>query len=161
METGRSGRDTLEECRRHDLPGFLGSYRHQLDSQGRVSLPAPFRRGREREPFVLLKTQPDALSLYPEEAWEGVQDELREMSRRQPHFRPQLLRITADALQVTPDAQGRILIPERMRKAVALGSEALVVGAISHVQIWNPETFERVTRATDEDFDRLIETVFA
>ncbi|WP_428278673.1 hypothetical protein [Candidatus Palauibacter sp.] len=48
-----------------------------------------------------------------------------------------------------------------MRKAVALGSEALVVGAISHVQIWNPETFERVTSATDEDFDRLIETVFA
>ncbi|MYA33020.1 MAG: hypothetical protein F4164_11965 [Gemmatimonadales bacterium] len=161
METGRSGRDTLEECRRHDLPGFLGRYRHQLDSQGRVSLPAPFRRGRERDPFVLLQTQPDALSLYPEEAWADVQDELREMSRREPRFRPQVLRVTADAVQLSPDAQGRILIPERMRTAVALGSEALVVGAINHVQIWNPETFESVTSATDEDFDRLMETVFA
>ncbi len=90
-----------------------------------------------------------------------MQDELREMSRREPRFRPQVLRVTADAVQVSPDAQGRILVPERMRKAVALGSEALVVGAINHVQIWKPETFERVTSATDEDFDRLIETVFA
>ncbi len=143
------------------MPGFLGSYRHQLDPQGRVSLPAPFRKGRERESFVLLQTQPNALSLYPEEAWAGVQDELREMSRREPRFRPQVLRVTADAVEVTPDAQGRILIPERMRRAVALAGEALVVGAIHHVQIWNPETFESVTSPTDEEFDRLMETVFA
>ena len=161
MEQGRSGRGTLGECRRQNLPGFLGSYRHQLDPQGRVSLPAPYRKGREGEPFVLLKTQPHALSLYPDDAWAAVQDELREMSKREPQFRLQVLRVTAEAVQVSPDAQGRILIPERMRVAVALESEALVVGAIHHIQIWKPETFDRETSDTNEAFDRLIETVFA
>ncbi|WP_419166956.1 division/cell wall cluster transcriptional repressor MraZ [Candidatus Palauibacter sp.] len=143
------------------MPGFLGSYRHQLDSQGRVSLPAPFRKGREGQPFVLLRTEPEALSLYPDEAWQDVQADLREMSSRQPRFRHHVLRVTASAVQIVPDAQGRILIPERMRKAVALETEALVVGAINHVQIWDPETFENVTSASDEDFERQIEKVFA
>ncbi|WP_419949322.1 division/cell wall cluster transcriptional repressor MraZ [Candidatus Palauibacter sp.] len=143
------------------MPGFLGSYRHQLDSQGRVSLPAPFRKGREGQPFVLLQTEAEALSLYPEDAWLEVQAELREMSSREPRFRHHVLRVTAGAVQVSPDAQGRILIPERMRKAVALGTEALVIGAISHVQIWNPDTFEDATDVSDEEFDRQIEKVFA
>ncbi len=126
-----------------------------------MSLPAPFRKGRAGSPFVLLQTQPDALSLYPDEAWQDVQAELREMSSREPRFRHQVLRVTAGAVQVSPDAQGRILIPERMRKAVALGTEALVVGAINHVQIWQPETFESATSGSDEEFDRQIEKVFA
>ena len=146
------------------MPGFLGSYRHQLDSQGRVSLPAPFRKGREGEPFVLLRAQPQsetALSLYPDEAWREVEDQLREMSSREPRFRYDVLRVTAGAVQVSPDAQGRILIPERMRKAVGLGREALVVGAINHIQIWDPEAFEDATMVGDERFDQQIERVFA
>lgn len=146
------------------MPGFLGSYRHQLDSQGRVSLPAPFRKGRDGEPFVLLQAQPHAetaLSLYPDEAWKDVEAQLREMSSREPRFRYDVLRVTAGAVQVSPDAQGRILIPERMRNAVGLGTEALVVGAINHVQIWNPEAFEAVTMGGDETFDQQIEKVFA
>ena len=126
-----------------------------------MSLPAPFRKGREGQPFVLLQIDPDALSLYPEEAWKDVQTDLREMSSRQPHYRRHVLRVTASAVQVSPDAQGRILIPERMRKGAGLGAEALVVGAINHVQIWDPETFEDATGARDEEFERQIEKVFA
>lgn len=143
------------------MPGFLGSFLHQLDSKGRVSLPAPFRKGREGESFVLIQTQPDALSLYPDDAWTDVQAELREMSKRQPDLRNQVLRVTAGAIEVVPDKQGRILIPEKMREAVPLGTEALVVGAINHIEIWDPERFDEMTRPSDEDFDRYIDRVFA
>ncbi|MDX1577421.1 MAG: hypothetical protein R3266_03010 [Gemmatimonadota bacterium] len=143
------------------MPGFLGSFLHQLDAKGRVSLPAPFRRGREGESFVLIQTQPDALSLYPDDAWTEVQAELREMSKRQPDLRNQVLRVTAGAMEVVPDKQGRILIPEKMREAVPLGTEALVVGAINHIEIWDPKRFEERTRPSDEAFDKYIERVFA
>ena len=158
---GRLGRDPLDTWPRLNLPGFLGSYLHQLDPQGRLSLPAPFRRGREGESFVLIQTQPDALSLYPEEAWGEVQAELREMSRRKPGLKHQVLRLTASASEVVPDKQGRILIPERMRKVASLGSEALVVGAINHIEIWDPTRFEQATGSGDDEFDHYIESVFA
>ncbi|MCG8468635.1 MAG: division/cell wall cluster transcriptional repressor MraZ [Gemmatimonadetes bacterium] len=83
------------------------------------------------------------------------------MSKRQPKLRNQILGLTANAIEVVPDKQGRILIPEKMRKAVSLDSEAMVVGAINHIEFWDPEKFDKTTSQTDEDFDRHIESVFA
>lgn len=143
------------------MAGFLGSYLHSIDPKGRVSLPAPFRRGRESDPFVLIQTQPDALSLYPDDAWEEVQSELREMSKRQPDLRTRILGITAGAVEVVPDKQGRILIPEKMRTSISLDSDALVVGAINHIEIWEPKRFDEATRSEDDAFQRYIDKVFA
>lgn len=143
------------------MPGFLGSYTHQLDAKGRVSLPAPFRRDREGQAFVLIQTQPDALSLYPEDEWVEVQAELRQMSRRNPEYRNLVLGITANAFEVVPDKQGRILIPEVMRAKAKLGSEAKLVGAINRVEIWDPKTFDAKTGQTDETFDRHISQAFS
>lgn len=143
------------------MVGFLGSHLHSIDAKGRVSLPAQFRRGHESEPFILIHVQPDALSLLPEESWAELQRELREMARREPGFRGNLLSITALASEVTPDKQGRILIPDRLREAVGLGSEALIVGAIDKIEIWEPARFERSTSVVSEEFDRFIRKIFA
>ena len=83
------------------------------------------------------------------------------MSKRQPRLRYQVLRVTAGAIEVVPDKQGRILIPEPMRSAVSLGTEALVVGAINHIEIWDPKRFTRATGTVDDEFKKHIESVFA
>jgi len=109
----------------------------------------------------LIQTQPDALSLYPQESWVGVQEKLREISQRQPRMRNKVLGVTANAIEVAPDKQGRILIPEKMRSSISLATEALVVGALNHIEIWDPSRFEKVTSQSDDDFDRHIESVFS
>ncbi|MFV1987550.1 MAG: division/cell wall cluster transcriptional repressor MraZ [Gemmatimonadota bacterium] len=137
------------------MAGFLGRFLHSVDPKGRISLPAQFRRGRETESFVLIRTQPEALTLYPEEAWKSVQADLLDYMKRQPEHRLNVLRITADAVEVVPDKQGRILIPERMRKAAGVSDEAWVVGAINKIQIWDPARFERATTEDQDDaFDQ-------
>ncbi len=141
--------------------GFVGSYLYQLDSQGRISLPAPYRKRRAGEAFVLLQTKPHALSLYPEDEWSEVQDKLRRISKLKPQHRNRVLGVTASAVEVVPDLQGRILIPKRLREAVPLRSEALVVGAINHVEIWEPNSFEAATAESDPGFDEELDEVFA
>jgi MraZ protein len=143
------------------VAGFLGRFLHQLDPKGRIALPAQFRRGRESDSFVLIRTQPEALTLYPDDAWARVQEELLDSVRRQPEHRHKVLRITADAVEVVPDKQGRILIPERMREAAGLTTEAWVVGAINKIQIWDPARFETATsdEAGDDAFDRHMRSV--
>jgi len=143
------------------VAGFLGRFLHTLDPKGRISLPAQFRRGRESDPFVLIQTQPEALTLYPDDAWGSVQEDLLEYMKRQPEHRHKVLRITADAVEVVPDKQGRILIPERMRQAAGLTTEAWVVGAINKIQIWDPARFEAATTdETDDDaFDQHMKSV--
>ena len=58
---------------------FLGSYTHQIDEKGRVSLPASFRREAADQRFVLVQPYPPALALYPELEWGQVEERLTEL----------------------------------------------------------------------------------
>lgn len=143
------------------MSGFLGSYLHQLDGKGRLSLPAEYRRGSDSDAFVLARVQEDALTLFPEDAWGPVQEELRELQQRNPEARHYVLSITASARRVVPDGQGRILIPERLREAAGLDGEALVVGALNKIEIWDPERFQQETDGRGEEVAELAQRIFA
>lgn len=143
------------------MGGYLGSYLYQVDEKGRVTLPAAFRRDSEAQSFVLIQAQPDALTLYPEEAWTGVQERLRNLVRNAPRSRHQLLGLTANAVEVVPDKQGRILIPDRLRESAGIESEAQVVGAIDKIEIWDPQRFARAVSEPGDDFGDRLAGIFA
>ena len=127
---------------------FLGSYQHQLDEKGRLSLPAPFRREATDQRFVLVQANPPALALYPEAEWLEVEERMQALQRDR-QGRLWVLSVMANAVEVAPDAQGRILIPGALRTAAELESQALLVGAINKVEIWNPAKFAAAVRGLE------------
>jgi MraZ protein len=142
------------------LSGFLGSFRHQIDEKGRLSLPASFRRDAIDQPLVLVQVHPDALTLYPAATWAEVEGRLRELLRRQPGARAYVLGVTARAVEVVPDKQGRILVPQRLLESVGLKDAALLVGVIDRVEIWDPDRFEAAVAEPGADADRLATQIF-
>jgi MraZ protein len=142
------------------MSGFLGSFRHQIDEKGRLSLPASFRRDAVEQRFVLVQVHPNSLTLYPEATWEGVEERLRELLRLQPSSRPAVLSITANAVEVVPDRQGRILVPQRMLQGAGVGDSALLVGVIDRIEIWDPSRFEAVVSESSAELDRFASQVF-
>jgi MraZ protein len=142
------------------MSGFLGSYLHQMDDKGRVSLPAAFRRDAAEGPMVLVQVHPEALTLYPADTWREVEERLRDLLRRQPGSRAYVLGITARAVEVVPDKQGRILVPQRLAASAAIDGAALLVGMIDRVELWNPERFESLVNTPSEEFDRFTSQVF-
>ena len=143
------------------MGGYLGSYLYQVDEKGRVTLPAAFRRDSETQSFVLIQAQPDALTLYPAATWAEVQERLRTLSRSAPRSRHRVLSLTANAVEVIPDKQGRILIPDRLRASAGIRDEAQMVGAIDKVEIWEPERFARIVDDTEDDFGDRLAGIFA
>jgi transcriptional regulator MraZ len=141
------------------MAGYLGSYAHSIDDKGRLSLPAPFRRESGEQTLVLVHVR-DSLRLYPESAWVEVAAMLREMMRQGGEARTYALRVTANALEVIPDKQGRILVPQRLQEAVGIDGEALAVGAIDHVELWSPDRFEAATAHPVTDEERFTQQVF-
>ncbi|MGH7574245.1 MAG: division/cell wall cluster transcriptional repressor MraZ [Longimicrobiales bacterium] len=139
---------------------FLGSYQHQLDEKGRVSLPASFRREAADQRFVLVQPYPPALALYPELEWLKVEDRLSELMGKDADARLYVLSIMANAVEVVVDAQGRILIPQRLKEAAELDGQVLLVGAIDKVELWNPDGFERAVTASTGRFDRFAPQIF-
>lgn len=109
---------------------------------------------------MLVQVHPDALTLYPEATWAEVEGRLRELLRRQPSARSYVLGVTARAVEVIPDRQGRILVPQRLLESVGLSDSALLVGVIDRVEIWDPDRFEAAVSEPGADADRLAMQVF-
>jgi MraZ protein len=138
---------------------FLGSFQHQLDEKGRLSLPAQFRREATDQRFVLVQAYPPALGLYPENEWLEVESRMEQMLR-DPAARMWVLSVMSSAVEVAPDAQGRILIPATLRAAAELEGQALLVGAINKVEIWNPAKFEAAVQGASQDFQKFAADIF-
>ena len=139
---------------------FLGSYTYTLDDKGRVSLPAPFRREAGEQRFVLLQVYAPALALYPVEAWRDVEERLRGVMRNDPSARLWVLSLMSNAVEVTPDGQGRILIPTKLQEAAKLSGQVLMVGAIDKVELWNPAEFETAVTGNETKFEGYAPQIF-
>ena len=142
------------------MAGYLGSFQHQIDEKGRLSLPAQFRRENPEQTLVLAHVTTDSLTLYPERAWAEVQDRLREAMRKNPEARAYLLKITANAVEVVPDKQGRILVPQRLAEKVGITGPTLIVGAVDRMELFDPARFEATISAPVANAEALTHQIF-
>lgn len=119
---------------------FMGQYNHTIDAKGRVFVPAKFREALG-EQFVVTLGLDGCLFLYPTEQWEKFAEQLKalpgtkEARQLQRYF-------LAGADDLTPDAQGRILIPAKLREHAALQKEIVFVGVLGKIEIWSKERWE-------------------
>jgi MraZ protein len=58
--------------------------------------------------------------------------------------------LAANAVQVEPDAQGRILIPQRLRDYAGLGRDCAVIGALDRIEIWDAARWREISGEADE-----------
>jgi len=134
------------------MHGFLGRHEYQIDEKGRVSFPSPFRRVVSGGPLVLLQWQSSHLDLFPSETWAEIQKNLLAHRRAQRDGGAYLRRITASAVEVEPDAHGRIRIPPWLRERIGLDETVLFIGALDRIELWNPSSFdEQLAQDVDDD----------
>lgn len=143
------------------MSGYLGSFEHQIDEKGRLSLPAQFRRENPEQTLVLVHVFPDSLTLYPESTWAQVEERLRDRMRQEPGARAYVLKVMANAVEVTPDKQGRILIPQRLQDAVGITGRTLIIGAIDRIELMSPERFADTVAEPTADEERYTHQIFA
>ena len=71
-----------------------------------------------------------------------------------------MLAITSSAVEVSPDKQGRILIPAWLQEAAGLEEKVLLLGNIDRVELWHPAEFERVARTGSAEFQKFSNQIF-
>jgi MraZ protein len=139
------------------LPGFLGAFEHQMDDKGRVALPSAFRKEADGQPLVLMHGW-DApfLTLMPPAVWQELLDRLMDVRRTDDTMANAVRRLLARAAEVTPDKQGRILVPAPLQAAAELGGAVVLHGNIDRIELWNPERFRTsVEKGDDADREKL------
>lgn len=142
------------------MSGFVGQYEHQMDEKGRVSLPSAFRREADSDRFVLLQWEPDYLTLFTAQKWIDVQQRLLDFRRGDPQAWNHVRLIVSGAVEVSPDKQGRILVPASLQAAAGLSGSVLLSGNIDRVELWDPDRYRDTVVAKAGDLEQFAHRLF-
>ncbi len=123
---------------------FYGEKPISIDAKGRVAVPTCFREGIEeacanRLMLTYSVHARGCLWLYPRPIWEQLRDEISELNDFVRQHRKVKLKVVNSALEVEPDANGRIVLPPKMRQIAKVEKHAIFMGADKRFEIWNEE----------------------
>lgn len=127
---------------------FVGTFEHSLDGKGRVVLPSQFRNELAGRGFIAQYQQ--CLGLWTQEGFNEVANRLRDKVRERLAPQNAVRALAANAVQVEPDAQGRILIPQRLRLYAGLERDCAVIGALDRIEIWDAARWRTEADLADE-----------
>jgi MraZ protein len=125
---------------------LLGTHSYQLDPKGRISLPARFREALADGAYLTLG-QDGCLFCFPRAEWEARAEEVRNVPLSDPDGRAYARMFFGNAEPVELDAQGRLVVPQRLRSQVGIRKEVVVVGVSDRLEIWDREAHERYHEA--------------
>jgi MraZ protein len=133
---------------------FVGTFEHSLDDKGRVVLPSTFRRHLADRGYL---TKLDGcLGLWTADEFADVTARLIEKVREGLAPPDARRAFSSDAHEVRPDSQGRITIPQRLREFAHLERDAVVVGALERIEIWDAARWQEVSATADESLTEAV-----
>jgi len=132
---------------------FNSCYRHGVDEKRRVQIPAKWRpedEGVELTMILWPKHNVGAcLRVLPPAKMARLVADIEALPNSDPYKSVLRRRIGSKSAQVALDKAGRICLPEDMARAADIKDEAMLVGLLTSIEIWNPSRYETV-EAADE-----------
>ncbi len=126
---------------------LTGEFQHVIDGKGRVLVSNKLRSQIDVDEhgsnFYLVLGANGILCLYPERYFEQII--LAGAPERAPSDEAVVFERMSSALanKVELDAQGRLLLTERLRKRAGLKDHVTLVGVRDHIELWNDEDWQQ------------------
>ena len=124
---------------------FRGVAQLNLDSKGRLAVPARFRdalTARCSGHLVVTADSDRCLLIYPLPDWEPIEQKLMALSSFNAQIRELQRRLVGYAEDVVMDATGRILVPPALRNYAQLEKAVVLVGQGNKFELWNKDSWD-------------------
>ncbi|GIW66465.1 MAG: transcriptional regulator MraZ [Candidatus Parcubacteria bacterium] len=135
---------------------LLGEFKHNLDNKGRVSIPAKFRN-KFSDGIIITRGIDNCLFGFTKEEWGKVVNKLINLPISQSTARAFSRLMLSGAFETEIDSQGRVLIPETLRKYANLDKKVVIVGVYSRIEIWNEDKWESYKKQSEESSEEIAE----
>jgi MraZ protein len=135
----------------------------RIDDKGRLKVPNTFRsllEGKYGRELFLTSLSGEFVRVYPMPVWLEIEQKLGEMPSTHPSRLRFLDRVNYFGQAAELDAQGRVLIPVRLRDAATMTGDVDVLGQVTYLDVWNHDRFlTKMQREpyTDDDARALSE----
>jgi len=124
--------------------------RHAIDGKGRLAVPARFRAELATGAHVT-RWIDNCAAIFPNQAWAELADRVSELRYADAGARAFSRFLFSGAFEVELDGQGRVVLPAGLRQFAGLKSEAVVVGAADHIELWEPARWDAVSADMNSD----------
>ena len=129
---------------------FVGSYTHAMDSKKRVFVPSKFRDDLGDE-FYITRKFGSYLSIYTAEEWEEYVEKISMLPEADAEeFQDFIL---GAAQKCTPDANGRIILEDRLIKHAQIEKNIVFVGAGKQIRVWAEDVWNE--REKNRDYEKM------
>lgn len=126
---------------------FRGISAINLDDKGRLAIPTRYRKELdeccERQLVVTVSVnelcigEPGCLWLYPLPEWEKLEQTISKLPTLNKMAGKLRRFLIGNASECEMDSQGRLLLPEKLRKFAAMDKKIVLVGQLNKFEIWN------------------------
>jgi len=138
---------------------LIGEHSHTFDEKSRISLPAKFRK--EMGSSVVIAPGIDGcLFVFTAKGWKEFTERLSRpdsSSVLQADNRNFNRLIIGRAVETVIDSIGRILVPPHLRADAHLKTDAIIIGVLNRVEIWDAETWTKYRKAFEKKTDVMAE----
>jgi MraZ protein len=140
---------------------FYGEFRNSLDSKNRVMLPSRLReQASGASEWVLTRGLDNCLALYTPSRWDDLMEKMGEASFTKKKARQFQRMLFSKALKVECDKNGRLLIPEYLKKLAFLEKKIVFAGLADHIELWDEKCWDDMQKEMAGDFEKLAEDLF-
>lgn len=130
-----------------------GEYIHTLDAKNRLFIPAKHREELGSVFVVVRSIRGNCLKVFSMSEWEKFVAPIKALPRKTSEDTLRFL--NRNAAQVSPDSQGRILLPPGLVEHAQIVKGAVVVGCGDYSEIWSEELYARQIEEEDQEAIRL------
>lgn len=139
---------------------FYGEHTHTIDRKGRLILPAGFREIAKAsfiERFFITRGLDNCLFMFAEEEWRTQEQKFKAMSFTKLEARKFNRLYFSGAVEIIPDKQGRILIPQYLKDFAKIKRDVVIVGVSNRIEIWAKELWQPFYSQSCDAFEEIAE----
>ncbi|MET3682042.1 MraZ protein [Alkalibacillus flavidus] len=137
---------------------FMGEYQHNIDTKGRIIVPAKFREGLGQT-FVVTRGLDKCLFAYPMDEWKQLEEKLKQLPLTKKDARAFTRFFFSGAVECEIDKQGRINVPAPLRSYADLSKECTIIGVSNRVELWAKEAWDEYVEDSEDSFSEIAENL--
>lgn len=129
---------------------FFGEYYNKIDEKGRLRMPPKLKEELGGK-YLVTKGGNGCLFVFSSKTVEKLEEKLNSIPISDTEAQKPLRMLFSASYMVEEDNQGRFLLPPKLREFANLGSETVIIGAGTRVEIWNSENWAKYNNCGDFD----------
>lgn len=137
---------------------FIGEYHYTIDDKARLAIPVKFRPNLGKG-AVVTRGIDSCLFLYSKKEWENLAQKLAKLPLSQSKTRAFSRLMLAGAMDVEIDKQGRIILPDYLRKYAEINKRVVIAGLYNRLEIWDETKWEEYKGKSENESSDIAEAL--